>query len=1251
MAMTQRKLHDAVLCGMALLLAAGLARPAPAQTHPDCAILDYAMGDLPAKGTLQGDYRDTAARDGACEVISEEQTGSTSTLLHRWQLAASGLAPFRFYLAAYQSAPTLDDKFIFSYSTDGSTFRDMLDITATADQARYYSYDLPAMEVRPGISVWIQVRDSRPDLGSVNHAIHIDEMFIGCIPPTEPWVLQHEFLNTFTTQTAALSNSLDFTLFSGGSIGAVADPSSPVQRVMPSGGGYQLVESSFGQMLPSSEPYSTFVDDYIRDSQELLYWEIAPPAFKNSAAFRYKALLYGPITSHSLMDTALGKRIAEQLAKEDPPIVRTQPGGDIRANFEDMNKRYSDPERILTHAALENMRKALKYAPLNLKLENAFLDVYYDKAVAEIQFVKQEQDTLAQYRLGFRLPPTNKFIMDVEIDQWTKMLGMYESAFHEYAGLFADTGGVDVRQLDASAPAGATLGWLVFKRLQPIRNLYASKFIDPNDGLLKSVPDYDPSTGNMTVTLADRVLFSGFKDYVMVLTLLRDYCKAAAELAKLYGMRGIKTPTQDDIQSAHEVIARVQQQVSVNSLLLQSMFPGYMPPPGDAAGVNAARYGLQSGLASLEQARAFLMGKTNVLGFDPKFLVLIQEYPDAGGDRFDSYDAMIKWISNSPTSPLPYARAKYDTAQANYFLYRGFADQVYNEANSITGSTADRYFQITGYDPPDPFIEVPAQHIINPKAGSELDQANSEMQMNDFRVEQMAVMKDTLTTHISNSEDYINRMSSGGEFVNRIATAYSTFGATKQKQWDKIAAWAGVTAGAQRAYDTIKDISSLATDAKLMGGPWVIGVAGAVNLTLQVAGAVETAKAQKELDIASADYGATLGQVDMDMNRQQAEMDLNDLNREQISSGIEYREAIFSQTQTVSRRTALLRELERLREQQESSLAGLHDRYYADPVHLERSQNSLILADDAFREAQRWAFMTARALEFKWNKPFLIDYLGRSWETASLFKLRNADELESYIAAIEEFNRVNLIGFNRESFVDKISLRDDVLARYAGTGIDKGWRVDTVTSQIVTSSELMRRKIKRTQDKFGNVVVNLDTFSLKKQNGFFFLGVEYNPDGSILQLGKSLDKIEWVKFNVLGSFTKTVHSADLIYGGVCYLRTRTPPCYNMANPRELNGEYEIFPFRYFRTLDNGLTWDSLSGQEDTVKLQFSSTSGEPDAGVPDSTLENTFLKERSVAATHWTLTIPAASINVDLVQDIEIYIKHNFITRENPNCN
>ena len=63
-------------------------------------------------------------------------------------------------------------------------------------------------------------------------------------------------------------------------------------------------------------------------------------------------------------------------------------------------------------------------------------------------------------------------------------------------------------------------------------------------------------------------------------------------------------------------------------------------------------------------------------------------------------------------------------------------------------------------------------------------------------------------------------------------------------------------------------------------------------------------------------------------------------------------------------------------------------------------------------------------------------------------------------------------------------------------------RYDFDTNEIVTATELMRLKLDRSRDTDGNIVIRVNSLSLKKKDGFFFLGADYRSDGSVLSSGK-----------------------------------------------------------------------------------------------------------------------------------------------------
>ncbi len=1031
-------------------------------------------------------------------------------------------------------------------------------------------------------------------------------------------VVRPEFLNELKlgAQNPPVTQSSSMSFFGGNIDSIETAPSGTIPGLGPE----KLVESSFGQALATDIPYPDFVHDSIREAQAILYapanWARAEAA-SSDKVFRYKVLLFGGNSNG------------------------------VAADPSQMATYFGSAERQRFLQAVRLMRDALKYAPYDRDLRNTLLDAYYDLAAAEAQFAKADRAELAKYRLGLQAVPPTDFIIDYEVRTMTNLMARYESALSRYGDLLTDTLGVDMSEYDPRVTNGMPLGAYIFQREQPFRDQYAAQFYDA-DGILKTVPRYDPDSGLQTNALP-RILFAGYKDYVSLLGLLREYTAGAADLARLYAMRNRRAPG-DDILQAYNLIDQVQRETQLEVLLLRGMFPGFEPAAGDASGLHATLNGLGTGLAELDNVRSFLDGKSNLLGFHPHFLILVKEAPEGQTNRFDSYDALMYWIGGrgtpSPFTPLGYADIAFDTARASFDTYKGNADQVRQQLSQIADTYGARYHEITGWDPGD----VSTNHLLAPVPGSELWQANQNLAMANSRVQSLAEQSAKLDATIRQANQLVDLATTKSSRLDGALAGY--FDSTADT-WDNLHNWTAAMALSQNTYNTIKDVGTLMTSAagadvlKLgvgAGAVAAVGLAGAANIIVQTQGALESSQAKQALDQAAAEFDVAKLSVNIPTEIAQAKIEYQDRLRERVAFTLEMLDAQAVQGQELARRSVLVRELERIKQQAQESDATLADRYYADPVHYLRAQNDMIQADAAFNEAQRWVFFTLRALEFKWNRDFAITWLNKDWELSSVFKLRNYAELEQMVGAMEEFNRINLIGFNRESFVDVISLRDDIMAPAAG-GSDGLW-LDVATGERVTSTNLLRRKLSRSVDPEGNLVIPLNTFALKKETGFLFLGPRYRNDGTLLSAGKYLDKIDWIKFNVVGTHTPANRDANLSYGGTCYVRTRVPPCADLANPSRLQGEYGSFPFYYFVTLDNGVTWQTRKAQEDTVKVAFTQLPGEP----ANPLLANQFLKERSVAATDWVLSLPAGSFNINQINDIEIWISHLFVTREIPAC-
>lgn len=1048
-------------------------------------------------------------------------------------------------------------------------------------------------------------------------------------------VVYPEFQNFLTNTQDNPINQNSLAVFSGHE-GAYSPPGSGLTPAVPTNtAGIQLVNSGFGQMLARVVPYPDFENATIKLAQDdFLY----PPAHLTTReqiagstnAFRYKELLYAGSNS-----------------------------SDIRAEFESIATYFGNAERTNAQRGIEILRQALKYSPLDKKLRNALLDAYYDWMVAEAQYVKIDLSTVAKFRLGLVAIPPGQFIIDHEIAGYTNILQRYGRILDEYGKLFADRGGIDVSQIDPTAPPGIILGQWIFQQEQPQRNQMAAQFRDTN-GILTTVP-VAGSTNSM--------LFAGYKDYVALLGVMRDYAQSATELAKLYGMRGraaVAPGQKDDKTFGFELIDGINREILLNTSLLHALLPNAIPPATqlDASGARSALAGVLTATAELTKVGSFLNSQVNVLGFDPDFLVLISTFVDANQQHlWDSYDALNGWLEspNAATSILGRARNAFATAVASYDTYRGYADQVFNELDGNEGSYAQRYREITGYfpeDTADPYplpvpagryppvnTNIPPSHANNPRAGSELRQVYQSIEQSNAKQAALETAGALVDNQLELAHERLRNSTNRTDAIHAATKSYRNV-ITKER--DTITDWNATQASMQAAYDMAADIASVAASAGgdinpvgAISGATAIGtiaVFGAANIAVQTAGEKMKGDAEKNLALAAADFERDLALSDAEQNVFQAGEEQRNLEREKQSQLLTMQDNAFVRAQDSERVDGLLRELQQVatfRDQNNSDLAG---RYYADPIHYLRAQNNMIRADIAFRSAQRWVFFLLRALEYKYNRPFIQVDGGTTWELASVFRVRNAEELDDLVAQIRTFNLNNLTVFNGNTIsTDRISLKDHVWGR-------------TITNQTDRAAEFQRQLAQSYDAQRGEYRIKLNTLRLSTEleNGGLFRGAIYNQLGELSNPGFYLDKIEWIKIKFVDSVWASPETkvGNLAYGGTAFDRPRfasptEPP--GLENPSEL----QSFPFRFFDmgTDTNGVL-AATSSAEQRASFNYAFWNQPNLATEPDADYQQTFWRERSVAISELTMTLLASQINTNTLQDVQIYIRHRRAVRQ-----
>jgi hypothetical protein len=364
---------------------------------------------------------------------------------------------------------------------------------------------------------------------------------------------------------------------------------------------------------------------------------------------------------------------------------------------------------------------------------------------------------------------------------------------------------------------------------------------------------------------------------------------------------------------------------------------------------------------------------------------------------------------------------------------------------------------------------------------------------------------------------------------------------------------------------------------------------------------------------------------------------------------VDSQEAAVLLKQELGRMTALLREKETLERTLAENPESLASRYFADPSHRLRSQVGMLRANQAFDEAQKWMFFMTRALEYKWNQPF-TNYPSstRIWSSASVFKLRNAAELEDLWRAMDAYEQpiagTIQVGANR---FDWFSVRKDFFGFADGREYE-----DPITGRMLDPISAFRTNLLRRLVPTGNgqdCVIEFDTVR-QIPGGFFFVGPVFtaNQPPTVHDPGRFLDKINYLKIRLVGSamtYTNPL-AGRLSYGGTSYLRNPRVGEFDPAHPDRLRDELTAYSARYWFNLGSG--WEFTDRQK--VSDAYMERSATHNSDIPPGTAEIWEFKERSVAATGWRLEMPTIALGQRVLypqemDDIIIYFQHRSAQR------
>jgi len=1109
-----------------------------------------------------------------------------------------------------------------------------------------------------------------------------------------------EFLNPWYTQdpTPPLSLPQSFAVFSGG----VWDPEESVGPERPCAGGSPctgstvfLTQAAFGQPFTSSVPYAGFAEDAIEWSASQLYYTEGDddrlcsggsvfchedsdcPGGETCTGIIVAGCVDGCVSgqcTYCSADAAL--RYKHLLYEPDPGDPSQAVVNLLEAGTSTFSFFYDVDERTRLDQATQVLEDAIKYDPNNRQLRLALLDLYFDRAVAELALAKEHQVDATKARVispGAGTCTTTLSVIGDEIVQLQQALGAdgtpggLRFALQSYFEMLGRGFGVDAGSIDPTA-VGTPFGRYIFQQEVPLRSQYAASYLDPNNNMLPSeVAGQCSVTGSEAcqddadcVPVGDggscatcqsgetcsfgAPLFSGYKDLTMILGLLRDYTDVATELARKYVMRSTGT----DLDDARTLIVDTHQRILLDGQLLLSMFGG-LPGPGDPSGVAEAISGWESGLTRMSEVLAFINGDANILGFADDFLLLIHpdETQGPSGGSPDSYNNIAAFLDpTEPISPLGDALTAQVAAFDAYGTYRGNLDQI---AASFAGNTSgygDRLHEIVGKNQGEPGYDTPFDCVAN--VGSAICQQKLSIEIAINGIRGNTVEQSILDRRVQNE---IDRRAKTRGINNAIASTQISYGNQQASVTETI----GFINASQKAADNLAFEASNAGTGNLFGT-----AAFGINAMLQYGLELWKGKLEGKKEKLAATEAATITNLNASLQDLEIETLIKNLVLEKERLLVDSYEGLLVLSQENARLVALLTEKEDLERKIDSANASLTRRWFADPSHRLRVQAELVEADNTFKDAQRWMYILARALEYKWNTPFVFDDAAGTWSVGSIYRARTATELECAYDAMAEFNFNAGTNPSGDPVVDVISLKDDIFGFADGQSY-----ADPVTGELVTAIEAFRTRLREFVDIDGKLDLELSTVLTQEGSSFFFSEAVWN------------DKIASMQVSLISPQALTSVPASLRYGGTSFLRNPSPgsaaacidECLDgtctlggnvcstdgectSTRPDRVCGEMTAYSNRHW-FYDLSLTppaWNVTSGLRATIPMHLTTDPPPSTCAELDGLAGRvTDFEERSVAATAWRLEVeqPALSqLDIDQLNDIEFRICHEKITRQ-----
>ncbi|GAB2888331.1 fibronectin type III domain-containing protein [Microbulbifer echini] len=914
---------------------------------------------------------------------------------------------------------------------------------------------------------------------------------------------------------------------------------------------------------------------------------------QDRAAFRYLDLMY-------IVDTNTNM------------VINPYASGEATVEFSSL---YDTAERNRATDVEAFIFEQLTHHPSNENLQRFTLDVYYDRAVAEMILANEALDNARISRL-------RNEAVEVEVGHIETAHQLLKDALEQYNSLLI------------YAPE-------FLAQWGPSRGQISPRYYDPNDLAQKDVTPAE-------------LLFTGYKDVTMLYQLMSKLASTKVQQARLAVVAG-QTNTTLLAQMVDELIT-LRSELITKEQSLRAIFPDtdFTQVQG-FSGLSEAVYAWQTHLSDLENSVSWLTGETNILGLPEDSVLLVQNYKINGNNVFDSFNALSDYIRQD-TGPIARARNSLSSAKISYESYRHSADKLATEYTDRHQELGNWLYSLLGVSFPDGCFSADCV-IISDSAqkGSEIS-----LQANNIDLAQIAMDRNLqrMEDLLSAIEIEIERRAEEEGIVDGMSKIILDYGSKQASITQQIAKIRKKAEQSRKRSSLFGGVARAVTS-----GSWLAFAQTLAQTAESVAihnrnikTIKETGKLEAESVRVAAEERAALNDSTNKLLDVESKSRVRTMWLEANTISLDIAQAEAALEQEVERLSGMLGQAQRIVNQMFVANSNLSERYFADPIHASRLTTDMIRAERDFENAQRWLFYTANALEYKWQEPFVSERL--EINKGKLFRLRNAEELSDFLGAMIDFDQ-------KRNFSDVIlatdtfSLKDDVFGY-----VDLLWGVEQTyphpdpekqDGPRLSPQEAFQEKLRLLRVNAGAEEWISVVFSTVKElpGSNFFRGplVANNGDLSCLAYdGDYLDKIETISLNVPLIYNvsgQTETRALLTYGGISFMRNKTPgTLLENEDGVGVDGEF-ITHAPIFWNFNTEGVFDPRTSHRVPMTANLDTFN----SGAGSNTTTTSAFKERSVAATGWRLSIQLKDnfgpmVEIDAIKDVEMIFNHRFKTRD-----